>query len=329
MKSRNRCSSFAWLVIAVCVVLFTTSSCAAQENQAIGLGKWVTVVANIPEAGFRRTDFFQPHYNTGVFWWESRAEIWLPPSRSKFSWGPYLRFAGIVESETTAYPNALLGAPGVGLQLYPLSSGRFREPDSKTGQLLGPLRLFGEYNWTHYLGNQNIWRPRNQSQVGFDYWNAVHVNELNRFWWVEIWNGLYWQSSNEFTDRYDSVIFANSWRYGIRRPNAKAISAVTPYISIESSRTKYNRTGRNNCVFSSSSPDPNPCNFYWENGLLAGGGIRFAPPLGKRSWLSRFVVYGEYLNTAMYYGPPAPSSIPRWDFRFGVSASFGDWYSRR
>jgi hypothetical protein len=77
--------------------------------------------------------------------------------------------------------------------------------------------------------------------------------------------------------------------------------------------------------------NPNPCDFYWENRLLVGGGVRFAPSLKKldyhgRPWPNRFVVFGEYENTAAYYGPTAPSPVPRFDIRFGVSASIGHWY---
>jgi hypothetical protein len=199
------------------------------------------------------------------------------------------------------------------------------------GKVLGPLRLFAEYSRTKYWGPQNSWRPRAQVRVGFEYWRAINVNEPNRFWWAEIWNGLYWQSSNEFTDRYDSIVFANAWRSGIRKPHAGALSTITPYLAVESSRTKYDYGGTTNCAFPAQNGAPNPCDFYWENHLLVGGGIRFAPSLKNleyrnRAWLNRFVVYGEYLNTAAYYGPTAPSSVPRFDVLIGVSASIGQWY---
>jgi hypothetical protein len=324
-----------FILAAIAMSCFSPSVSAGQQSYAgIGVGNWLTFAANFPEAGYRKTDFFRPHYNIGVFQWDSRIELWLPPFRNRFSWGPYVKLTGIAQSATAAYPNAWLGGPGVGFQAYPLSSWRFQRPTSKIGAVFGPLRLFAEYNRISFLGAENSWRPRSQVRAGFEYWKAMNVNEPADYWWAEIWNGLYWQSSNEFTDRYDSVIFANAWRSGIRKPHSGALSSITPYLAVVSSRTKYDRTGTQHCVFDSPTAGPNPCDFYWENGLLVGGGLRFAPPLPKpspsnRAWLSRFVVYGEYLNTAMYYGPAAPSSIPRFDVSVGVSASIGDWYSRR
>ena len=333
------------ILTIVSVLGVSAETGSAQKVDALGVGNWLTFAANFPEVGYRKTQFFARNWNTGVFQWDSRAELWLPPFRDKFSWGPYLRMAGIagpagdytgvpIQFRNDAWQNAWLGGPGIGFQVYPFSSWRFQNPGSTLGRLLGPLRFFAEYNRTDYWGKGNEWRPRSQSRVGFEYWKAVNVNEPSRNWWVEIWNGLYWQSSNEFTDRYDTVKFANAWRSGIRKTHIGMISTITPYIAVESSRTKYNRAGPNNCIFAPPTPDPanpNPCDFYWENRLLVGGGIRFAPSLMKleyhnRPWLNRFVVYGEYLNTAAYYGPAAPSWVPRFDVRVGVSASIGQWY---
>jgi hypothetical protein len=127
------------------------------------------------------------------------------------------------------------------------------------------------------------------------------------------------------------VIFANALRLGIRKPRSGALSTITPYLAAESARTKYDRTGTAHCALSNPNGVPNPCDFFWENRLLVGAGLRFAPSLAKlrsknRDWLTRFVVYGEYLNTATYYGPAAPANTPRFDVRVGVSANVGQWY---
>jgi len=197
--------------------------------------------------------------------------------------------------------------------------------------------MFAEYNFTHYWGEDfpgqgTSFRPHHQVRSGFEYWKAANVNATDRYWWAEVWNGLYWQSANEFIDRYNSVIFANSVRLGARKAQSGIISTITPYMVVDSSLSKWRHLGLVGC---SLAPDPrnplNPCDFYWENRLLAGAGVRFAPSLdrldtAKKSWLSRFLIYGEYLRTATYYGPSAPSSFPRWDVRVGVSASLGKWY---
>lgn len=305
-------------------IFLTSNTCAGQSTTSLELKNWLTISANL-DGGYRKTQFFSPHYDTGIFQWESRVELWLPPSQRDHRWGPYLRVAGIAGSGPNAWQNGWLGGPGFGVQLYPL------------GGFLGPVRMFAEYNFTHYWGEDfpgqgTSWRPRNQTRAGFDYWKAANVNDPNHYWWAEVWNGLYWQSANEFTDRYDSVVFANSGRFGIRKAKSSAISTITPYIALQSSLSKYRRAGTVGCFLkpNQNSSDPNsPCDFFWENGFLAGGGLRFAPSLGKlnnKGRITRFVIYGEYLNTARYYGPTAPSSFPRFDVRMGVSVNVGSWY---
>jgi hypothetical protein len=317
------CFAALFFLIANTSVGQDTKCPVGQDTKSPDCKEWLTVSANL-DGAYRKTQFFAPNYNTGVFQWDSRVEVWIPPSHR---WGPYLRVAGIAGSEPNAWQNGWLGAPGFGGQVYPLAG------------FLGPLRVFGEYNFMHYWGEDfpgqgTSWRPRNQARAGFDYWKAVNVNAPEHYWWLEVWNGLYWQSANEFTDRYDSVVFANSGRFGIRKADSGAISAITPYVAVESSLSKYRHTGIPGCflVYGQGSRDPNnPCDFFWENRLLAGGGLRFAPSMRKlncenKGLLTRFVIYGEYLNTATYYGPRAPSSFPRFDVLVGVSANIGSWY---
>jgi hypothetical protein len=62
---------------------------------------------------------------------------------------------------------------GVGMQVYLFSARRFQTPESKVGKVLGPLRIFAEYNRTHYWGNTNVWRPHRQTRAGFEYWSKV------------------------------------------------------------------------------------------------------------------------------------------------------------
>src|SRR5260370_23484647 len=106
--NRNNIICICAAIAAAACWLAILPNARAQEVSSLGVGNWLTFTANIPEAGYRKTDFFNPHYNTGVFWWDSRMEFWLPPFRDKFSWGPYVKLAGIAESQTAAYPNAWL-----------------------------------------------------------------------------------------------------------------------------------------------------------------------------------------------------------------------------
>jgi hypothetical protein len=302
-----------FLVVGMAVAPAHAQSLPTAERSAS-----LTFPANL-DGGFRQTQFFTPAYNTGVIQWDSRVELWLPPGRGSFSWGPYLRAAGIAGSKNDAWQNQWIAEPGVGLQMFPFSAVRFRGEHSKIGSVLGPLRAFGEYNFVNYWGAANTWRPRNQVLAGFDYWKAMHVNDYSSAWWAELWNGVFWKSSNEFTDRYDSIVDGHSVRLGLRAPNHGAISALTPYLLAQSSRTKYDYAGQTT-------------DFYWENGLVGGGGVRLAPRLRgdlmNSRGVTRLLIYGEYLNTALYYVAAAPSSVPRYDVRAGVSVSIGDWFNQ-
>src|SRR5580704_13667411 len=81
-----------------CTLLGSVSSTRGQESpqqtQPLGIGNWFTFSSNL-DGGYRRTQFYVPHYDTGLFQWDSRLEFWLPPFRDKFSWGPYMHVAGI------------------------------------------------------------------------------------------------------------------------------------------------------------------------------------------------------------------------------------------
>ena len=311
------------VVVAVCALISLASPCVAQEPQSPGIGKWFTFAANFPGAGYRKTQFFDSHYNTGVVEWDSRAEFWFRPPRDGFSLGIYARLAGIAGSKSDAFQNGWTSYPGAGFQLYPFSFHRFKAAGSMTGKILGPLRLFTEYNRMHYWGQKNAWRPTKQTRAGAEYWKAIHVNDPSRRFWLENWNGAYWQSANEFTDQYKTLVLATSWRSGVRLTKRSVASLITPYAALQTSHSKYDFAGTQaTCVLGAGH-----CDFYWENKLLVGGGLRLAPRISENQhWLNRFVIYAEYLTTATYYGPSAPSSVPRYDVLIGISGSVGQWY---
>lgn len=300
-----------WAALAVLICCLGAASARGQSVSTVGFDPYVTFAGNF-DVGYRNTQFFAPAFNTAVGQWDTRAEFWLPPFRKRFSWGPYVRVAGIAGSQDQAWQNGWLGRPGAGLQMYPFSAPKFRKTGSIVGRILGPLRLYGEYNRLDYWGETNTWRPRNQTRVGAEYWGARHVNDLHNYWWTEIWSGAGWQSANEFDPHYHGWIFANAVRSGIRRPNLHALSAFTPYLALESSLTDHP-------------------SYYWENKLSLGGGVRCTPPLnpfsGSGKWLNRFVIYAEYMGVASYYRePPTPPAPPRYDIRAGISFSIGEWY---
>ena len=305
----GREAAFAVLAGLLATLGVTVSSARAQD--ALGFDPYVTFAGNV-DMGYHKTQFFEANHNVTVGQWDSRTEVWLPPFRSRFSWGPYLRVAGIVASRAEPWENAWLAGPGVGFQIFPCSLAACRKNGSALGRIFGPLRLFAEYNRTDYWGKTNEWRPNKQKRIGIDYWRSLHVNDGRYAWWAETWNGLWWQSANEFDAHYNAWILGNALRSGVRVPRShNVLSAFTPYVALESSLTDQ-RT------------------YYWENRLLAGGGLRFAPPLNRlpRSygWFNRLAVYAEYLHAAAYYRLPAPPSIPKYDVRIGITASVGQWY---
>ena len=282
------------------------------EQEAVGnksgLPDWLTISANL-EFSQRNTNFFESGYDASLFLADSRVEFWIPPWDTGLAWGPYLRGAGIVSNRDAAWENAWLAGPGVGFHVFPFSYPSLQNQGGLVATIFGPTRLFAEYNRLDYGGGENEWRPDEQVRMGADYWRAIYVNDTTKPLWAEIWSGLFWQSANEFDADYDTVLFANAIRAGIRKPNAGALSMLTPYVLVESSLTDNTE-------------------YYWENKLVAGAGIRLTPFIRNptNNWLTRLVFFAEYLEIGDYYHAEAPSGIPDHDFRAGISLSIGEWY---
>jgi len=285
------------------------------ETSRIGFGDWLTFSANL-DLSYRKTQFYESGHNVALFQWDSKAELWLPPGRDFFSWGSYVRMSGVESNRDYEWENNWGARPGFGFQVYPFSSARLRKEGGefyqKLAKLFGPLHLFAEYNHLHYNGRGNAWRPDEQVRIGADYWKEVNVHDMSKQVWWETWNGLTWHSTNGFDKDYDTLIFANVLRVGTRKSNAGFLSMFTPYLAVESSLSEND-------------------NYFWENRLLLGGGIRFAPPLSgylqkSSPWLNRLVIHVEYLEAVAYYGDSALSSTPDHDFRVGINVNIGEWW---
>jgi hypothetical protein len=310
MKIHNNRSLLRHFLAAT--MLIGAGHCFGDDLDGGLFNQWLGISANL-DGLYQKTQFDPTNHNAGVGKWDSRIEIWLPPHQGEFSYGPYLRFAGIAATDDPAYENGVLAAPGYGFQVYPFSVACLRETNSLIGQVFGPVRLFGEYNQTDYWGDQNKWRPKHQVRAGMEYWHESNVNLTASPWWWEFWDGTWWQSANEFEQHYDSWVVAQAFRAGIRKPGSDILACFTPYIALESSLTKHPT-------------------YYWENRLDGGGGLRFAPDLSKPLEVVRLlkvvriVLYVEYVHIATYYRQPAPASIPDYDLRAGINVSIGDWY---
>ena len=287
---------------------------ADERQHTLGWDPYFTLTG-YGDVAYRNTQFFEDRHNTAVGVWDARLEFWLPPFRTNFAWGPYVRFAGLVASQNPDWENHLSGAPGVGGQVYPFSIAAF--DGTLLNRIFRPLRLFAEYNHVDYFDYRapKNDQPDEQERIGAEYWREFNGNDISTWWWAEIWSGFWWQSSNNFDPHYDDWIFANSGRAGARIPNAGLLSAFSPYIVVESNlsdKTTYDG------------------NYYWENKLTAGGGIRFTPPLSHlpdmMGWLNRFVIYAEYVHDVAYYRQSPTSAVPVHDIRVGINFSIGDWY---
>jgi hypothetical protein len=282
------------------------------------LNDWVSISANL-DASYRKTLFYENDMHAEIFNWDARVDLWLPPFREEFTWGPYVRIGGITSNKNSRdfeWLNNWNAHPGFGFQIYPFSSRTLKEEGPEfyadLAKPLGSLRLFIEHNEIRYWGKGHSWRPDELVRVGADYWKDFHIDDIRKPYWGEIWNGLIWNSSNGWDNDYDTLIFANALRLGARKPNSGLISMFTPYFALESSLSE-NR------------------DYAWENRLLLGGGVRFAPPLKylPPAWnLTRFVIYAEYLNAAAYYRSSVADSRPDDDFRVGINIYIGEWWPR-
>lgn len=279
------------------------------EDSQRPLSSVFTLAANF-DLSYRDTQLFRDDHNVLFFQGDSRMELWLPPFRSDFSWGPYLRLAGNASNRDQPFENNWQAVPGVGLQAYPFSLQPFREADSWIGKLFGPTRLFVEYDNQDY-GADDFIRPDEQFRGGFDYYKALHVNNSFRPYWVETYHQLIWQSTNEFDDDYQSWVLGDALRVGVRVPDAGLLSMVTPYLLAESTLTE-------NAAFA------------FENRLLLGAGVRLDPDLrflpSELQWLNRFVVFCEYVDVAAHYRGSPEDGQPDHDIRIGVAFSIGEFF---
>jgi hypothetical protein len=316
MKGRIMRNNKAILfIVSVFFAILTAKTNAADNSNKIPTTPdskmtekedWYSFSANL-DLSHRKTSFYKSNHNTLFGQLDSRLEFWLPPGRNTFTWGPYVRLAGMESNRSYAWENAWLAKPGYGFQIYPFSGSELK--NTFAGNVFGPLRVFGEYNRQDYWGSENTWRPDEQTRAGLEYWKEINANNTSKQWWSEIWAGYFWQSANEFDKDYDTPIFAYAVRLGVREPDADIISNFTPYLILESSLT-------------------DNVTYYWENRLLGGAGVRFAPLVIKKPGfaITRFVIYAEYLDVMDYYHDSSPSSVPDHDFRVGISLNIGDWY---
>src|ERR1700733_9574483 len=96
---RLKFSLSSWLIFALMIVFCREFEVPTfgQSDNVIGWDPYLTFSGNF-DVDYQRTQFYSPNQNALVGDWDTRLEVWLPPFRTGFSWGPYLRFAGIDSS---------------------------------------------------------------------------------------------------------------------------------------------------------------------------------------------------------------------------------------
>ena len=304
-------------LFCILILIFSGSLSIADSAPDIKKPDWIDAAGNF-DLSYHQTNYL-PSHNVGIGNWDSRIQFWLPfiNKPNKKVWSLYLRFAGVSSTSTFPSENGYLSAPGFGIQIYPFTlADNCKDNETCLKGILGPLRLFAEYNRMNYWGTENSWRPNNQGRLGADYWNNLHANNLESTWWAEIWQGLYWASANEFTPNYNTLNYGTSIRAGVRKASEShndisPLSYLTPYAVLQ------------NAV--------NTNNYYWENKLTVGGGLRITPDLKQIQslpFLNRLVIYAEYDYIANYWVKPAASlQAPNYDVVVGINFSFGNWFN--
>lgn len=184
----------------VCVGLTGTEHALLNDQTTDSLPARLSLSGNL-EAEHRTTNFYKSDQNATLLQGDARLEIWLPQAIRRFSWGPYIRIAGLDSNRPEAWENAWMAGPGFGIYMFPFSDEQLRKQAGFLGPILGPLRLFGEHNRLNYVGAPNVCHTDEQVRAGADFWRAHHVNDTNNPWWAKLCLGLFWQSANEF-DRH-------------------------------------------------------------------------------------------------------------------------------
>lgn len=174
--------------------------------------------------------------------------------------------------------------------------------------MLEPLRMFGEYNRVSAFGGPDRPQVHRQVKYGVEHLLSRDLNNTGSLWWIETDNTFHWISATEFNPRYRSWLLRNTEAFGIRRPHRGYLSVISPFVTVDSAVTAKTM-------------------YYWDNRLVAGGGVKLTPPLmGGLVGISRLAAYVDCLRVLSYYRQAAPQSIPKYEIDFGVSFSVSHWY---
>jgi hypothetical protein len=298
-------------------------SLCAISNSAfgyLGVESWnkdeiISMSANMVAAG-HTTQYYRDNWNTVSAQWDLRLEIWAPPFRNRLAWGGYIRYAGIRSNQASAYDtvvfeNQYRANPGFGIQCFPFSSSLLHKVDTFLNGFGSPLRWYYEINLMDYPNTVNEWRPKKQIKTGFEYYKALHVNSMTRCYWTELFGDYIWRDANEFTEHYQQWTGAGNVRVGVRYPRANILSAISPYIAADVSKSD-NRS------------------YDWENRFAMGYGLRLAPEIRYfPHWMdpiTRITCSVEYRKILYNYGFLGQSGTPDHDVFIEMIIVVGEFW---
>lgn len=278
---------------------------------------------------YRDTNFSRGGYNTITGWWETRfilrTKEKISPEYRFLMFEPYGKFTLALSGKSSAWENNLVY--GLGLENRFLSTWNTDRNPCK--ELASRLRFYFEYlGMTPIKDQPDPWVPVNDLRVGVDLWKEWNIPPDPKVYkddplWGELWFILGWRKTNFNLSDYKTYNNGLMGRLGLRHDKPLCLTEsgvqalLLPYIMVE---TGY--TGKD---------------YFWENRLNVGGGLRFmftlptSNPSGdlcvnpKKLSESKPIImrlYAEGLHTLTHYrGIPDPGT-PENDFRIGINFSY-------
>ncbi|MGR3310136.1 MAG: hypothetical protein ACUZ77_05110 [Candidatus Brocadiales bacterium] len=186
---------------------------------------------------------------------------------------------------------------------------------------LRAFRLFGENLDLEWWAG-DWWQAEHDLRIGIDYWYEWNVPggegwpyekekalESHLKLWGELWMEGSWRKTNFFSTDYNSWTFGTAEKLGIRAwnwrasPESKISVHLMPYVTMEASVSEKN-------------------DFFWENRLLAGGGIRLMPRIKLCSTKDLLIrLFAEHVTAVDYFKSGPDSEVPWNDIRVGINFS--------
>lgn len=274
-----------------------------QNHRSIRMGDFFAFLS-ISDWTYRQTNIYLDDYNF-VGGWSYVKIVWdrinLKGENQRLPFGLYL--SGTIAGSNQDKPWENNYVFGIGLEKYILDDVK------DIPALLKNIRLYAEYLKIGYTKQEaEEWVPDYDVRIGLDLYKdfGIGPEKSSKSLWSEIWSNLCWQKTNFFSDEYESIIFAYNFKFGLRFPRSTSISLM-PYFVSEASWTSQH-------------------DFFWQNRLFLGGGLRIMPfQKAKMDLWNRFKIFAEYIRVIGHFKENPPLYTPDFDLRAGIAFSIGLW----